>query len=152
MIKTLLISLFLISKIYAQIPDSTRIMYDSAGNEIMQKYFTMPDTIESLKEENEKLKKELSSLKGNGAVGLYYELNRLVNETIAYTRNTTITSLLTEGEKGDKKFERTMALIKNAKEHVIDLEEIKNKLGLTGSEQKDRDSIPFIERIATKRD
>jgi hypothetical protein len=60
--------------------------------------------------------------------------------------------LLTEGEKGDKKFERTMALIKNAKEHVIDLEEIKTKLGLTGDEKKDKEKIPFIETVATRRD
>ena len=83
---------------------------------------------------------------------MYYELNRLVNETINYTRSTTISSLLTEGEKGDKKFERTMALIKNAKEHVLDLEEIKVKLNLTGNESKDKEKVPFIETVATKRD
>jgi len=112
----------------------------------------MAETIESLKSENEKLKDENASYKVNGAVGLYYELNRLVNETIKYTRGTSISSLLTEGEKGDKKFERTMALIKNAKEHVIDLEEIKTKLGLTGNEAKDKEKVPFIETVATKRD
>lgn len=112
----------------------------------------MAETIESLKSENEKLKDEIASYKVNGAVGLYYELNRLVNETIKYTRGTSISSLLTEGEKGDKKFERTMALIKNAKEHVIDLEDIKTKLGLTGNEAKDKEKVPFIETVATKRD
>lgn len=110
------------------------------------------DLEKQLQEENTELKKKVASLQGNGAVGLYYELNRLVNETINYTRNVTISSLLTEGEKGDKKFERTMALIKNAKEHVLDLEEIKNKLGLTGNEQKDKEKIPFIEGVASKRD
>ena len=107
---------------------------------------------ETVEEKIERLENENASYKVNGAVGLYYELNRLVNETIKYTRNTTISSLLTDGDKGDKKFERTMALIKNAKEHVIDLEEIKNKLGLTGDEQKDKKDIPFIETVATKRD
>lgn len=87
----------------------------------------MAETIEELKKENEKLKQENASYKINGAVGLYYELNRLVNETVNYTRNNSISSLLTDGEKGDKKFERTMALIKNAKEHVLDLEEIRIK-------------------------
>ncbi len=108
--------------------------------------------IDDLKKENERLKEENATYKVNGAVGLYYELNRLVNETVKYTRGTSISSLLTEGEKGDKKFERTMALIKSAKEHVIDLEEIKNKLGLTGDEKKDKEKIPFIETVATKRD
>lgn len=103
-------------------------------------------------EKIKKLEEELASYKVNGAVGLYYELNRLVNETIKYTRGTSISSLLTDGEKGDKKFERTMALIKNAKEHVLDLEEIKNKLGLTGNEVKDKEKIPFIESVATRRD
>ena len=112
----------------------------------------MADTIESLKKENELLKIENATYKVNGAVGLYYELNRLVNETINYTRTTSISSLLTEGEKGDKKFERTMVLIKNAKEHVLDLEEIKVKLNLSGNESKDKEKVPFIETVATKRD
>lgn len=112
----------------------------------------MAKTIEEYEKENEALKSEVASYKVNGAVGLYYELNRLVNETISYTRNTTISSLLTDGEKGDKKFERTMALIKNAKEHVLDLEEIKNKLGLSGDEKKDKEQVPFIETVAKKRD
>lgn len=107
---------------------------------------------ESIEEKCVRLEKENAAYKVNGAVGLYYELNRLVNETINYTRTTSISSLLTEGEKGDKKFERTMALIKNAKEHVLDLEEIKNKLGLTGNESKDKEKVPFIETVATKRD
>lgn len=98
------------------------------------------------------LEEEIASYRVNGAVGLYYELNRLVNETINYTRGTSISSLLTDGEKGDKKFERTMALIKNAKEHVLDLEDIKNKLNLTGNEAKDKEKVPFIETVATKRD
>jgi hypothetical protein len=108
--------------------------------------------IDNIKQENEKLKIEIASYKVNGAVGLYYELNRLVNETINYTRTTSISGLLTDGEKGDKKFERTMALIKNAKEHVLDLEDIKNKLGLSGDEKKDKEKVPFIETVATKRD
>lgn len=107
---------------------------------------------ETSEEKIKRLESEIASYRVNGAVGLYYELNRLVNETINYTRNTSISSLLTEGEKGDKKFERTMALIKNAKEHVLDLEEIKNKLGLTGNEAKDKEKVPFIESVATRRD
>lgn len=98
------------------------------------------------------LEEEVASYKVNGAVGLYYELNRLVNDTIKYTRSKSVSSLLSEGEKGDKTFERTMALIKNAKEHVLDMEEIKNKLNLTGNEEKDKEKVPFIETVATKRD
>ena len=113
--------------------------------------FQMENEIEKLKIQNEELKSQLVSLRANGAVGLYYELNRLVNETINYTRNTTIQSLLSDGEKGDKRFERTMALIKNAKEHVVDLEDLKIKLKLTGDEEKDKITIPFIETVAETR-
>lgn len=97
------------------------------------------------------LEEELASYKSNGAVGLYYELNRIVNATIAYSRKTSIEGLLSSDEKGDKKFERTMVLIKNAKEHVLDLEEIKNKLKLTGNEEKDKERVPFIEKLAETR-
>lgn len=107
---------------------------------------------ETIEEKVERLEKENAMYKLNGARGLYYELNRLVNQTVEYTRGMSIKSLLTEGEKGDKTFERTMALIKNAKEHVLDMEDIKTKLGLTGNEQKDKEKVPFIETVATKRD
>lgn len=107
---------------------------------------------ESSEDKIKRLEEEIASYRVNGAVGLYYELNRLINETIKYSRGRTISSLLSEGEKGDKTFERTMALIKNAKEHVLDMEDIKNKLGLSGNEQKDKEKVPFIETVATKRD
>lgn len=107
---------------------------------------------ESNDEKIKRLEDEIASYRVNGAVGLYYELNRLINETIKYSRGKSISSLLSEGEKGDKTFERTMALIKNAKEHVLDMEDIKNKLGLTGNQTKDQEKVPFIETVATKRD
>ena len=107
---------------------------------------------ETLEEKVKRLEDEMASYRVNGAVGLYYELNRLINETIKYSRSKSISSLLSEGEKGDKTFERTMALIKNAKEHVLDMEDIKSKLGLSGDEKKDKEKVPFIETVATKRD
>lgn len=107
---------------------------------------------ETQEQKIERLETELAEYRANGAVGLYYELNRLVNETIKHTRQQSIKSLLSEGEKGDKTFERTMALIKNAKEHVLDMEEMKAKLNLTGNENKDKENLPFIETVATKRD
>ena len=93
---------------------------------------------ENTEEKIKRLEDEIASYRINGAVGLYYELNRLINETIKYSRGKSISSLLSEGEKGDKTFGRTMALIKNAKEHVLDMEDIKNKLGLSGNEIKDK--------------
>ena len=107
---------------------------------------------ENTEEKIKRLEDEIASHRINGAVGLYYELSRLINETIKYSRGKSISSLLSEGEKGDKTFERTMALIKNAKEHVLDMEDIKNKLGLSGNEIKDKEKVPFIETVATKSD
>ncbi len=111
--------------------------------------------LEKAQEENEKLKKEVAIYKVNGSVGLYYELNRLINETINYTRGVSIRSLIS-GDSGtsdakDKTFERTMVLIKNAKEHALDMEELKQKLGLTGNEKKDKEVVPFIETVAETR-
>lgn len=103
-------------------------------------------------EKIKQLEEEIAQYKLDGAVGLYYELNRLINETIRYTRGKSISSLLTDGDKGDKTFDRTMALIKNAKEHVIDMQDMKTKLNLSGSKGMDNKDIPFIETIAQRRD
>ena len=108
--------------------------------------------IKQLKEENLKLKDDINNYRSPGAVGLYYELNRLVNDTVAFTRSNTIKALLASEDEKSKKFERIMVLIKNAKEHVLDMEDIKIKLGLTGNKDKDNKEIPFIETFATKRD
>ncbi len=98
-----------------------------------------------------KLEDELALYKINGAVGLYYELNRLVNQAVQYSRGRTIQSLISGDEKGDKTFERFLALIKSAKEHILDMEEIKVKLNLSGDEDKDTQRKPFLDRIADKR-
>jgi len=107
--------------------------------------------IEKLQEENKKLKEQIDLYTKNGAVGLYYELNRFVNGTVRIMRNQTLESLLTAGKDEDaKKFERMMALIKNAKEHTTDMATMKVSLKLTGDEEKDK-NIPFIELIADTR-
>jgi len=98
------------------------------------------------------LEQELAQYKLNGAIGLYYELNRFVNDTVSILREKGVKSLFAKDDDDPKKFERMMALIKNAKEHIVDMEEIKAKLGLTGDEEKDRIKKPFIDRIAEKRD
>lgn len=109
----------------------------------------MPTETERIKE----LEEELASYKLNGAQGLYYELNRFVNNTVSFMRETGVKSLLAVGKDEDpKKFERVMALIKNAKEHIVDMEEIKSKLGLSGNEDEDRKKKPFIDRLADKRE
>lgn len=103
-------------------------------------------------EKIKELQAELAQYKLNGAIGLYYELNRFVNDTVSILREKGVKSLFAKDDDDPKKFERMMALIKNAKEHIVDMEEIKAKLGLTGDEEKDRVRKPFIDRIAEKRD
>lgn len=106
----------------------------------------------SLQQELEEVKAELSQYKPNGGLALYYELNRFVNDTVVLMRKTKLESLLTAGKDEDpKKFERMMALIKNAKEHISDMADIKSKLRLTGDEKKDKEDMPFIESIAETR-
>ncbi len=97
------------------------------------------------------LEQELALYKLNGSIGLYYELNRFVNETVSIMREKGVKSLFAKDDDDPKKFERMMALIKNAKEHIVDMEDIKIKLGLTGDEEKDRVRKPFIDRIAESR-
>lgn len=111
----------------------------------------MPDESKSIQEKLKEAEAELDLYKKNGAVGLYYELNRFVNGTINLMRTQSLAGLIAGDDKDPKKFERMMALIKNAKEHIIDMEEIKTKLRLSGNEGKDNKSIPFIETIAETR-
>lgn len=100
----------------------------------------------------EELKNELELYRQNGAVGLYYELNRFVNGVVMIMRNNSLESLLTAKKDDDaKKFEKTMALIKNAKEHVADMTEMKSKLGLSGNEDEDKRNKPFVDGIAKTR-
>ncbi len=110
------------------------------------------DTLEELQKENKKLKEELASYKINGAIGLYYELNRFINTTVDIMRDNTLKGLLSASKEDDpKKFEKIMALIKNSKEHISDMKEIKTSLGLSDDEEKDKHRKPFVDTIAEKR-
>ena len=103
-------------------------------------------------EKIKQLEAELSLYKPNGSVALYYELNRFVNGVVSIMRTQSLESLLKPGKDEDaKKFEKTMALIKNAKEHVADMADIKAKLRLSGDQKKDEEDMPFIESIAETR-
>lgn len=111
----------------------------------------MSESIEQLKEKVNVLEEKLRFYERPGAVGLYYELNRFINNTVSYMRSKSIETIIAGDKDDPKKFERTMALIKGAKEHVLDMEEIKTKLRLTGDENKDKERLPFIETIAKER-
>ena len=99
----------------------------------------------------EDLKAKIAMYEQYGSIGLYYELNRFINNTVKIMRNTSLEGLLVGSKEDDpKKFERMMALIKNAKEHASDMIEMKDKLGLSGDEEKDKRK-PFITTVAQVR-
>lgn len=99
------------------------------------------------------LEAELMRYKQNGAVGLYYELNKFVNKTVEVMRDQNLKSLITTSPDDDdpKKFEKMMALIKHAKDHLSDMADIKAKFKLTGDKKTDEENLPFIESIAETR-
>ncbi len=98
------------------------------------------------------LEAELALYKIKGYIGYYYELNKWVNGTVDLMRTSGVRSLLTKDKDEDaKKFEKMMALIKNTKDWIDDMEEIKLKFGLTGDEEKDRSKKPFIDRLSEQR-
>lgn len=80
--------------------------------------------------------RKLAAYELSGAVGFYYELNRLLNTTVEYMRKNNIKELI-DGEKGDKSFERLMALVKEGKANIDALEELKTSLRLSGNESAD---------------
>lgn len=89
--------------------------------------------------ESEKIKEleqELALYKVKGYIGYYYELNKWVNGTVSIMREKGVKSLLSvdPDDKDAKKFEKMMALIKNTKEWIDNMDEIKTKFNLTGDE------------------
>ena len=108
----------------------------------------MPTEQERIKE----LEDENALYKKNGAAGYYYELNRWVNGTVSLMRDSGVKSLLVKDKDDDaKKFEKMMALIKNTKEWIDNMDEIKTKFKLSGDQKKDEDDGLFIETIARER-
>lgn len=106
----------------------------------------------SLQDKIKELELENALYKQNGAIGLYYELNRFINGVVSMMRSQSLDSLLKPGKDEDaKKFEKMMALIKNAKEHVSDMREMKSSLGITGDEEDDKMNKPFVDGIAQTR-
>lgn len=112
----------------------------------------MSETIEDLKEKLTESQNELALYKVKGYIGYYYELNKWVNGTVDLMRISGVKSLLTASKDDDaKKFEKMMALIKNTKEWIDNMEEIKKNFNLTGDEEKDKTKQPFLNRVAEQR-
>lgn len=97
------------------------------------------------------LEAELATYKTSGPVALYYEVNRLVNETVAQVKTMSIKS---DTAAKDAKADRIAALLEDAKKHIKWMMEIKKELKLSGDEKTDKDKhdVPFSERIADERE
>jgi len=112
----------------------------------------MEDKIERLEKKLAQCLERLEMYESDGPIQLFYELNRIINATVKYTKTKTIESLLaTEGDEKNKTFERVMALLKNAKEHADFIQDYKVKLGITGEEEKDKARTLPIELVAKDR-
>jgi hypothetical protein len=111
----------------------------------------MADEIKELKQQVAALEQRLSLYEKPGDIGFYYELNRWLNQTIELMRNRTVNSIIGSTDKGDKEFERMMALVKQGKENVDALQAMKQILGITGDEKKDTSKKVFVDTIAVSR-
>jgi hypothetical protein len=142
MIKVALISLFLISKLNAQTLDSTHIIYDSLGNEYIQKYYT--DTMARTLEEAERL---ISLYEQNGAAKLFYSLNRKMNEMAEMLNKQSLTSLDLTDPK-DKTFERLKVVWNDSASIAIAVKALGDAAGITNDETVDT-TKPIFKRITT---
>ena len=120
------------------------------------------EELAELRQENKKLlsqvkvlEQALSQYQASGALGFYYELNRWQNDINLYMKEQKISTLIGADDK-DKKFDRVLKLVEQGKENVITLENLKPLLGISGDEQKDKESgfiegRDFISNVALKR-
>jgi hypothetical protein len=117
----------------------------------------MADAIEELKEENEKLKKQLAESESkrkvyeNGGAKLYYAQQRKMSE-MANVMNKYSLENLDMASKSDATFERVFKLIEKSESISTAAAGLGTAAGVTGDEKKDTEKIPFIESVATKRE
>jgi len=117
----------------------------------------MADAIEELKEENEKLKKQLAESESkrkvyeNGGAKLYYAQQRKMSE-MANVMNKYSLEGLDMASKSDATFERVFKLIEKSESISVAAAGLGAAAGVTGDEKKDTERVPFIESVATKRD
>jgi 3-deoxy-D-manno-octulosonate 8-phosphate phosphatase KdsC-like HAD superfamily phosphatase len=117
----------------------------------------MEDSIEEIKIENSKLKKDLEisesirSMYENGAAKLYYSLQRKMSE-MSKIFNSQDLSAIDMASKSDATFERVFKLLEKCEIVSKSAESLGAIAGVTGNEKKDVERRPFIETVATKRD
>src|SRR5688572_23204518 len=106
----------------------------------------MPQNMDTLQERIKSLEAELALYKTSGPVALYYEVNRLVNETVAQVKTMSIKAI-TNDNTVDKKADKLAALLEDAKKHIKWMMEIKKELKLSGDEKtdKEKNDVPYAE-------
>lgn len=83
----------------------------------------------------------------------FYAYNRIINAQVDILEDFDLkTEIKQRVEKDDKFYDRVETIIEKLPVHLSKLNILKTELNLTGNEQKDKDRVPFIESVATKRD
>lgn len=111
----------------------------------------MSDTIESLKRENEALKKELALYKKDATYRGFYVQNKIANQQIDILENFDIETEIKKNPKDDKYFDRAKGLWEGMPDMISGLNKLKTELKITGNEDKDKKNVPLAERLAETR-
>ena len=116
----------------------------------------MEETIEELKKEIEKLKKQNQYLEfeksryENGDAKLYYSLQRKMTE-MSKVFNSQDLSTIDMVSKADATFERVFKLLEKCEGISKSVESLGAIAGVTGNQEKDINKKPFVETIAESR-
>lgn len=83
----------------------------------------------------------------------FYEYNRIINAQVDILAEFDLKAeIKMAASKDDKYYDRVETIIEKLPLHLGKLNTLKGELNLTGNEQKDKENVPFIESVATKRD
>lgn len=92
------------------------------------------------------IEKELELYRQDGIVGLYYSLNKKLNEL----SRAIDTSTIDFSSRDDKSFERLMKAMVESKLIAENMKWLRTEFALTGDEEKDKNTTrrPLIEELA----
>jgi hypothetical protein len=112
----------------------------------------MADEVEEFKKKISVLEQRLALYETDAIYKGYYALNKIVNQQVDVLNAFNLKHELSSDPKADKIYDRTKAIWEGLKGMIVDLNALKVELRLSGDEDKDKKNVPFIERIAAKRD
>lgn len=111
----------------------------------------MAESIESLKMENEALKKELELYKKDATYRGFYVQNKIVNQQIDILEKFNLEHEIKSNPKEDKYYDRAMKISEGMPDTIIGLNKLKVELKITGNEDRDKKNVPLVERLAETR-